>query len=102
VSSRFSLGPGDYVVIGKLYLTLQGGPTIGVGCELRQGSVVLDFAGAVLVAGRQLPMTLVSTAIVGSSPADFVIACQTDTEDTVATAIAVQLVGISVDQVSGP
>jgi hypothetical protein len=47
-------------------------------------------------------MTLVSTTVVGNPSDNFTIACQTRSQGAVANAIAVQLVGISVDQVSGP
>jgi Collagen triple helix repeat (20 copies) len=101
VSAKFALGPGRYVLIGKLYVA-QSGLASGVNCELRQRDMTLDFASAVLTIGMELPITLVSTAVVEDESDDITIACRTDVPDTVATAIAVQLVGISVDQVSGP
>jgi collagen triple helix repeat protein len=102
VSDTLSLGPGRYVLLGKLYLAHQSGQTFGVSCELRQLDATLDFAGTVLLGGRELPITLVSTTVVGNPSDDFTIECRTDAPEAVATAIAVQLVGISVDQVSGP
>jgi hypothetical protein len=101
VSAKFALGRGRYVLIGKLYVA-QSGLASGVNCELRQRDMTLDFASAVLTIGMELPITLVSTAVVEDESDDITIACRTDVPDTVATAIAVQLVGISVDQVSGP
>lgn len=97
VSAPFSLGPGRYVLIGKLYLSYQTGSVFAVSCELRQGGATLDFAGTVLEAGRELPITLVSTTVVGGPAEDFTIACKTIGPEAMATAIAVQLVGISVD-----
>jgi hypothetical protein len=101
VSGKLTLGAGSYVIVGKLYLVHQSGLAFGVSCELRQGAATIDFAGAVLPANRELPMTLVSTATVQTSN-DFTIQCEADGQGAVATAIGVQLVGISVDQVSGP
>ncbi len=102
VSNKFELGPGRYVLIGKLYLAHQTGPAFGVSCELRQADATLDFAGTVLTGGRELPITLVSTTAVESPSAEFTIVCVADAPGAVATAIAVQMVGITVDQVSGP
>jgi hypothetical protein len=102
VSEEFSLGPGSYVVIGKLYLAFQSGMAFSTACELRQGDETLDVAGVVLVAGRQIPLTLVSTTTVENPSDDFTIVCRTDSAAAVANALAIQLVGISVDKVSGP
>ena len=102
VSDQFSLGPGRYVLIGKLYLTNQNDSSVGVSCYLLHLGMTLDFAGTVLGGRRELPITLVSTTVVETPSDVFTIECQTDAPGKVATAIAVQLVGISVDQVSGP
>jgi len=104
VSDKFSLGPGHYVLIGKLYLSHQNGrdERFGVSCELRQVDTTLDFTGAALPDISELPITLVSTTVVQNPSDEFTIVCRTDAPGSVATAIAVQLVGISVDQVSGP
>ena len=71
-------------------------------CELRQEDVRLDSAEVVLVAGREIPLTLISTTTVENSSDDFTIVCRTDSAAAVASAHAIQLVGISVDKVSGP
>jgi hypothetical protein len=47
-------------------------------------------------------MALVSTTVVGNPSDSFTIACRTRSQGAVGNAIAVQLVGISVDHVSGP
>ncbi len=104
VSGTLTLGAGSYVVIGKLYLAHESAGLnafFRVTCELRQGAVPLDLSGAILRPNRELPMTLISTTAVQTSSA-FTIECEADRSDGVATAIAVQLVGISVDEVSGP
>ncbi len=104
VSQAFTLDSGNYVVLGKLYVSFESGLPVGipVACELRQGEVILDYTGTVLVAGSAIPMSLVSTATVENASDPFTIECQTTGLGSEASAYAVQLVGISVDEVSQP
>ena len=96
VSGALSLDPGQYVLIGKLYLT---GPAlsitdVNVMCEMHKDATVLDFTGASLAAGQDVPLTLASTAIVQDAPSNISIVCSTDGDP--ATAFAVQLIATQV------
>jgi hypothetical protein len=75
---------------------------LGVSCELRLADTTLDFVGVALTRISDLPITLLSTAALAETSDGIAIVCQTDRDGAVATAIAVQLVGVSVDQVFGP
>src|SRR5262249_49172342 len=103
VSGALSLDPGQYVLIGKLYLT---GPAVTLGvnvmCEMHKGSEVLDFAGASLAADQDVPLTLASTTIVQDAPSNITIVCSTDGDP--ATAFGVQLIATQVisAQLVGP
>jgi Collagen triple helix repeat (20 copies) len=96
VSGALSLDPGQYVLIGKLYLT---GPAlsitdVNVMCEMHKDAEVLDFTGASLSPGQDVPLTLASTTIVQDAPSNISIVCSTDGDQ--ATAFAVQLIATQV------
>lgn len=99
VSGALSLDPGQYVLVGKLNLSNQAGPPpgeISVMCELHRDAEVLDFAGAFVSTGREVPLTLASTTVVQDGPSSISIVCATDTSGSEATAFAVQQIATQV------
>jgi hypothetical protein len=92
VSGPLSLDPGQYVLIGKLYLTGPAGAGVNVMCEMHKDAEVLDFTGASVGAGQDVPLTLASTTVVQGAPSNMSIVCSTGAPGDQATASAVQLI----------